>query len=151
MSVGRICLRDVDLADAAECVLDAARRMRDRDVGTLVVLGEAEKPVGLLTDRDLTVRVLAAGRDAVTTRVADVMTPSPRTVSESTPIEAALGLMRSGSFRRLPVVDEAGKLVGILSLDDVLALLAEEFTLVGDLLERETPHRPPRADTGAAR
>lgn len=140
MSVGRICLRDVDLAEAGESVMEAARRMRARRVGTLVVVDEASVPIGLVTDRDLTVRVLAEGGDPRTTLVGEVMTREPRVVSEETAIEAALGLMKSGSFRRLPVVDRERKLVGIVSLDDVLALLAEEFALIGTLLERETPH-----------
>jgi len=151
MSVGRICLRDVDLAEVGESALDAARRMRERRVGTLLVLNDAERPIGLVTDRDLALRVLAAGRDPATTPVGDVMTPDPRVVSEETRIEDALSLMRSGSVRRLPVVDRQGKLVGILSLDDVLALLAEEFALIGGLLERVTPHPATEGLKGAGR
>jgi CBS domain-containing protein len=136
-----ICLREVDLADPTESVLEAARRMRERRVGTLVIVDDAGKPIGLLTDRDLALRVVAAGGDPRAMSVGEVMTAHPKTASESTPIESALSLMRSGSFRRLPVVNEDGKLVGIVSLDDVLGLLAEEFELIGRLLEREAPHR----------
>jgi CBS domain-containing protein len=139
MSIGRICLREVDLAEPGESVLEAARRMRERRVGTLVILDDAGKPVALVTDRDLVLRVLAAGGDPRAVSVGEVMTANPRTVSESTPIEFALSLMHSGSFRRLPVVNEDGKLVGIVSLDDILGLLAEEFALIGGLLEREAP------------
>jgi CBS-domain-containing membrane protein len=64
---------------------------------------------------------------------------SPKTAYEVTPIETALLTMRTGRFRRLPVVDEARKLVGLITLDDVLMLLAEEFTQIGRLLRRETP------------
>jgi CBS domain-containing protein len=149
MSVARICLREVDLAEASESVLEAARRMRDRRVGTLVILDDTDKPVGLLTDRDLVLRVVAAGGDPRATSVAEVMTEHPKTVSERTPIESALSLMRSGSFRRLPVVNDDGKLVGIVSLDDVLVLLAEEFELIGELLEHETPRAAARV--GATR
>jgi CBS domain-containing protein len=140
VSVGRICLREVDLAEARESVLEAASRMRERRVGTLIIVDDAGKPVGLLTDRDLALRVVATGSDPRATLVGDVMTAHPKTVSESTPIELALSLMRSGSFRRLPVVNDDRKLVGIVSLDDVLGLLAEEFELIGRLLEREAPH-----------
>ena len=139
MSVGRICVREVDLADPDETVGQAARRMHQRGVGTLVVLGREQQPEGILTDRDLVERVLAAGRDPQTTSVAEVMTPNPKTISEDAAIEAALSLMRSGRFRRLPVTSREGRLVGMLSVDDVLMLLAEEFTEVGRLLERETP------------
>ena len=143
MSIGRICLRDVDLADATESVLDAARRMRDRQVGTLVIVNEREEPIGIVTDRDLAVRVLAAGRDASTTGIREVMTTSPTVISEDAPIEAGLTMMVGGAFRRLPVVNAERKLVGIVTLDDVLALFAEEFGAIGRLLERETRHLAP--------
>jgi CBS domain-containing protein len=139
MSVGRICLRDVDLAEPGESASEAARRMRERGVGTLLVLDQAKRPVGLVTDRDLAMRVVAAGRDPRRVTVRQVMTPHPRTAGENTPIESALSLMHSGGFRRLPIVDDDGRLVGILSLDDVLALLAEEFASIRALLERVAP------------
>ena len=139
MSVGRICVRDVDFADAQETVWQAAERMRQRAVGTLVILNDVREPVGMLTDRDLTERVLAERRDPIATRVRDVMTRKPSTVAEDASIGSALGLMRSGRFRRLPVVDRDGKLVGLLSLDDILMLVAEEFQEIGQLLENETP------------
>jgi CBS-domain-containing membrane protein len=67
------------------------------------------------------------------------MTLSPKTVTELTPIETALLAMRTGRFRRLPVIDQQSKLVGLICLDDILMLLAEEFSQVGRLLRRETP------------
>jgi CBS domain-containing protein len=137
MSVGRICCREVDLATVGESVLEAARRLAGQGVGTLLVLNQAKEPVGIITDRDLVLRVLAAGKDPQLTRVGDVMTRDLKVVHEDCPIEEALGLMRAGSFRRLPVVDGHGQLVGILSLDDVLALLAEEFAHIGGVLERQ--------------
>lgn len=149
MSVGRICVREVDLAELGETVLEAALRMGERRVGTLVIVDGGGRPVGLVTDRDLALRVVAAGGDPRIVSVGDVMTEHPKTVSESTPIESALSLMRSGSFRRLPVVNEEGRLVGMFSLDDVLGLLAEEFALIGTLLERAKPH--PAATVGATR
>jgi CBS domain-containing protein len=144
MSVGRICRREVDLAEPAETVAEAARRMLERRVGTLVIIDDAGKPVGLVTDRDLALRVVATGADPRATSVADVMTAKPKTVGEGTPIESALALMRSGAFRRLPVVNEDGKLVGIVSLDDVVGLLVEGFTMIGGLLEREAPRAAER-------
>jgi CBS domain-containing protein len=140
MSVGRICSRDVHTAHYDEPVLESARRMRDRQVGTVVVVDEM-RPIGMITDRDLTVRVLAAGLDPQATRVSEIMTPSPTTISEDESIETAVGYMRAGRFRRLPVVGRDGRLVGILSLDDVLELVAEELADIGQLLKREAPHR----------
>ena len=140
MTVRDICRRDVDTATYDQSVLDAARCMRDRQVGTVVVVDD-DRPVGILTDRDLTVRVLAAGLDPQATRVSQVMTPSPATVQEDATIVTALGYMRAGRFRRLPVVGPDGRLVAILALDDVLVVAAEELAEVGPLLRREAPHR----------
>ena len=137
--IGRICQRDVDLAEADEPVRFAAERMHQRAVGSLVIVDEKQTPIGIVTDRDLTIRVLAAGRDADTTPVRDVMTSSPVTIREDEPIEFAVKKMRQGTFRRIPVVDKSGVLVGLVSVDDILGLLVEEFTDVGALLECESP------------
>jgi len=139
MTAGRFCVRNVDLVDADETAQVAAGRMHSRKVGTLVVLGEDKKPVGIVTDRDLCVRVVGEARDPATTDVKSVMTPAPKTVQEETPLEDALSVMRSGPFRRLLVVDDKGQLVGLLSLDDILDLLVEEFGLIGKLIKGESP------------
>jgi len=139
MSVGIISTRYVDVADADETVQAAAQRMHERKVGTLVILDRANKPVGILTDRDLVIRAVAQGKDPRQTHVGDVMTRNPTMLSQAAPIEQALALMRSGSFRRIPVTGDDGALVGLISLDDILSLLAEEFTQVGALVEREMP------------
>jgi CBS domain-containing protein len=140
MAAGELCRRDVDTANFDESALDAARRMRDRQVGTVVVV-DGGRPVGILTDRDLAVRVLAAGLDPQKTRVSEVMTPAPTTVTEDAQIATALGYMRAGRFRRVPVVGTDGRLCGILALDDVLAVVAAELAEIGPLLMREAPHR----------
>lgn len=139
MTVGRICVRTVDLASPEESVQVAAGRMHNRKVGTLVVLDKEGRPVGIITDRDLTVRVLAAARDPLTTTVGDVMTRSPRTVHEDTPIEDALAIMRAALCRRIPVVDGEEGLVGLLSLDDILDLLREEFDSISRIVRGESP------------
>ena len=90
MSVGRICIREVDIIDESESAQVAASRMHARKTGTLVVLNRDRMPIGIVTDRDLTVRVLAEAKDPVQTTIRDVMTPCPRTVREDTPIEDAL-------------------------------------------------------------
>lgn len=139
MSAGRICVREVDFAEVGESVQMAAQRMNSRNVGTLVVLDKEKRPIGMLTDRDLAVRVLAKAGDPIQTIVGEVMTASLRTVTENTPIEDVLRAMRLGRCRRLPVVDSAGKLVGLVSVDDILDLLISEFRDIGVLLREESP------------
>ncbi len=139
MSVGRICQRHVDLAGPEESVLTAAERMRQHTVGCLIVADREQFPLGILTDRDLVMRVVAAQRDAAGTTVGEVMTRFPELAHEDMPIEAALELMRRRAFRRLPVIDQDGRVSGVVTLDDILMLLTEELTQIGDILRRETP------------
>lgn len=139
MSVETICVREVDIARPEESAQTAAQRMLARKVGTLVIVNRLYEPIGIVTDRDLTVRVLAEGRDPSQTALVDVMTRDVTTVSAETSVEDALRLMRAGSFRRLPVVDRAGKLAGLVSLDDILDLLSHEFRDIGRLLVDENP------------
>ena len=139
MSVGRICIREVDLAEPDESVQVAAARMNSRNVGTLVVVDGESRPVGIITDRDLAIGVVAKGYDPATTMVHEVMTIAPDVVDEDTSIEAAICRMRAGPFRRLPVVNHDGKLAGLISLDDILDLLSEEFTEIGRLVRKEGP------------
>jgi CBS domain-containing protein len=139
MTIGRICTREVDLADPDESVQVAANRMNARNVGTLVVIDEDKRPIGILTDRDLAVRVVGKGLDPGATAVSAIMSPAPDTVTENSAIEAAISTMRRLSHRRLPVVDDDGHLVGLISLDDILDLLSEEFTEIGKLVRKEGP------------
>lgn len=134
MSVGRLCTREVHLVESNEPVCEAARRMRDRRVGTLVVVDAVGRPRGIVTDRDLVVRGLAATAFRPNLPVERVMTTAILTAPEATPIEDALATMRASRHRRLLVTDAEGRLVGMLSLDDVLALLGKELYRVGDLV-----------------
>jgi CBS domain-containing protein len=113
--------------------------MASRAVGMLLVLDNDRRPVGIVTDRDIAVRVVGEGRDPANTTVADVMSRSPRTVSELAAIEDALALMRAHGVRRLPVVTPQGTLVGVVTLDDVLALLADELWQMGRLIRKSSP------------
>ena len=139
MSVGRICTREVDVADLSETAQIAANRMNARNVGTLIVIDEAKNPIGIITDRDLALRVVGKGLDPNTTTVEMVMSTLPDSVTEETTIEAAIAIMRRGPYRRLPVVDQQNQLIGLLSLDDVLMLLSEEFQEIGQLVGKEGP------------
>lgn len=94
MSIGRICNRVIVTADPDESVRDAARRMAQKAVGTLVVV-RGERPVGILTDRDIVVRAMANDRDPDVTPVSEIMTTPIRSLDESTPIEDALSKMAS--------------------------------------------------------
>lgn len=140
MSVGRMCTREVLLADQDESTAEATRRMRSNNVGTLVVIDRDDRrPLGLITDRDIAMRVVAEGKHPDETLVREILTDDPITVVESTPIEDALARMRSDGRRRVLVTGEDGALVGLLAMDDILELLAEEMAEIGELIERQEP------------
>jgi CBS domain-containing protein len=138
MSVGKICCREVDLANENETVRAAGNRMAARNVGTLVILDQTGRPAGVVTDRDLAIRVVGMGRDPGLVTVGEVMSRDPATVGEESPIEEALECMRCHGVRRIPVVRSDGSLAGILSIDDVLELLIEEFRSMGGILSAST-------------
>lgn len=139
MTAGRVCVRSVHVANPDESVRIAARRMREADVGTLIVVDNKRNPIGVVTDRDVALRCVAADRDPDTTPISEVMTAPVLCVSESTPIEEALRRMAGISARRLGVTDSEGHLAGILALEDVVDLLVEEAETIGRLLQRRHP------------
>jgi CBS domain-containing protein len=144
MSVGKICSRTTHLAGLEESASVAASRMKEQNVGTLLVVDDNRRPIGIVTDRDLALRVVGPGLDPRATMVGQVMTARPRSAQEQTPIEDAVATMRSLGVRRLPVVDEDERLVGIVSLDDVLELVTEELNNLGRIvaLSRPAPEAP---------
>lgn len=140
MAVGEICNRDVATAEKALSVVGAAQMMRKHHVGDLVVVEEKEGrtyPVGIVTDRDIVVEVVAAGVDPDALKVGDIMGPEVATVHEGEGLFEALRHMRDKGVRRMPVVDHEGGLVGILTLDDLLGLLAEEMAELAKLVSHE--------------
>lgn len=102
-----------------------ARLMESKSVGAVMVIAE-DRLVGICTERDIVFRVVAKGRDADTTRLADVMTPEPHTISPEKPFGSALLVMFEKGFRHLPVVQN-GKVVGMVSSRSALDPSLEEF------------------------
>jgi CBS domain-containing protein len=139
IGIGSICQRNLDLIRTDDSIATAADRMRQRTVGSLIVVNGSKQPIGIVTDRDLVIRALADDKDVNLTPVIEVMTPDVVVATGDTSISAALRLMRDGPFRRLPVVDNEGVLVGLVTLDDILMQVARELHEIGGLIELETP------------
>jgi CBS domain-containing protein len=131
MNAGELCNRDVVVAYRDTGLVEAARLMREHHVGSLVVVGERQLsdrlPIGMITDRDIVVAAVAKEVDPRTLTVGDVMAGGALVVHERDGIPHALRTMREKGVRRVPVVSDKGTLVGILALDDVLELVAEEM------------------------
>ena len=148
MPIGEICNREVVIVQRDATTSEAAQLMRQHHVGDVVVVedrGGAKIPVGIVTDRDLVVEIMAPEIDQFVITVGDIMVPELATVRENAGIFEAIEYMRAKGVRRVPVVSDSGGLIGILALDDLLQLLAEELLalakLVGNEQTRETISR----------
>jgi CBS domain-containing protein len=140
MSVGSICTRHVFSIDASADAAQAAKAMRDYHVGFLVVTTKKdghEIPIGVLTDRDIVLEVVAQRIDPQAVAAKDIMTTKPVVVREQAPLHETLLQMRAAGVRRVPVQDAYGKLVGVLSLDDVVGFLNELVQDVAGTIDRE--------------
>lgn len=150
MSVGTLCNREVVVTGADTSVAEAAALMRRFHVGDLVIVGASgdRKPIGLVTDRDIVVEVLAEGLDPESVTVADVMTRALETIAEEADFWEAVQQMRRHGVRRLPVVNQAGGLEGMLTLDDALELVSEALSdltgLISKEIQQEETARPDR-------
>jgi CBS domain-containing protein len=134
MRIGELMTKNLETIEAGEPVRVAALRMRTCNIGSLPVV-EGGQLVGMLTDRDITVRSAALGQDPNTTLVREVMTSVVITCEARETLEVAEQLMEEKMVRRLVVVDEERTPVGILSLDD-LATVPEGVLHAGEVLER---------------
>jgi CBS domain-containing protein len=140
VAIGEICNREVVFARPNESVLSAAVLMREHHVGSLVVIDESDGkrvPTGIITDRDIAVGVVALGLDPDATLVGAVMSPELVRAREDAGVAETVALMRQKGLRRLPVVDAAGGLVGLVAADDLLELLAEEMSGLASIVARE--------------
>ncbi len=142
MDIGKICNRNVVTVREADELTLAARLMREKHIGYLIVVKPSliegtVSPVGVITDRDIVVAVVAKEADPRSLKVGDVMTRQPAVVEEGTSVGTALQLMRRIGVRRLPVIGRAGMLVGVLSLDDVLDTLAGELMDIAGSIRHE--------------
>ena len=136
MEVGGLCrYRPVTIGPRADLV-DAARLMRECHVGFLVVTDGAG-PLGVLTDRDIVIEAVAGDVPLHEVTVRDAMTADPVTLAASTPLEEALDSLRLAGVRRAPVVDDGGRVVGVLSIDDVLDHIALQLGAVAGSLRHE--------------
>lgn len=143
MTIGGFCNREVIVITQGESILEAVELMRDRHVGSLVVV-EAQDggnaPVAMLTDRDIVIEILAEGIEPRSVLVGDVMSRELETAREDEEIADVLKRMRQKGVRRMPVVDVHGLLQGLITVDDLIALLAEQMSDLAALISSEQRH-----------
>jgi CBS domain-containing protein len=130
MTVGEACNREVIFVDREATIVEAAQLMRTHHVGDVVVAEMRDgvrAPVGILTDRDIAVELVAEEVALTAVSVGDAMSLGLLAVREAEELSEAIGQMKVRGVRRAPVVDDRGALVGILAVDDLLELVAEQL------------------------
>ncbi len=140
MQIGEVCNRTVIIVDREDSIFESARLMREHHVGSVIVTeweGGRSSPVGILTDRDIVIELIAKEADLAKVTVGDVIGPDLTTLRASDGVMEALKLMCEKGVRRAPVLDAGGALIGILAVDDVLELVAEQLHDVTRLIQRE--------------
>lgn len=140
MYVGDICRRDVAIADRNESIFRAAKIMRERHVGDVVVVditNGLHAPVGILTDRDIVIGVLAKGMPLQDQKIGDVMCREPLIAKEDDELIITIKRMRAKGVRRIPVTDTGNNLVGILVIDDVLDSITKQLMDIDQLISKE--------------
>lgn len=140
MSINTLCNRDFVAVGRDDTVFKAAALMRQNHIGDVLVVEKVQDavlPVGIVTDRDVVIEIIAPGLDPHVITVGDIMLPAIFTIEENAGIFDAIRLMADKGIRRLPVVKKDGGLTGIITLDDLLLLLAKEFCSFAKLLTRE--------------
>jgi CBS domain-containing protein len=140
MPIGEFCNRSVVFATRKMSIAEAAQLMREYHVGDLVVvdvLDGKRMPVGIVTDRDIVVEIVAKSLDYNAFTVGDIMSPQLISVQKNEGVFETIRLMRDQGIRRIPVVNQEGGLEGIMAADDMLDLLAEEMTELAKVAPRE--------------
>jgi CBS domain-containing protein len=140
MSISEYCNRELVIVSKTESVREAIYLMRKHHVGDVVIVdkqGELLIPVGILTDRDIVIEILAEGVDLDTIAIGDVMSYQLVTVVETTSLMDTIKVMRDNGVRRLPVVNTQGGVVGIVTVDDLLELITEQLHDIVSLLAKE--------------
>jgi CBS domain-containing protein len=141
MSVGEHCTRDLVTVRPGDSIRDVANQMEVRGAGCVVAVDDDGRPTGILTDRDIVLRVLRRGLDAETTTAAEVMGDELATVREATPLVTAMRRMRSHGVRRLPVVDAMGRLSGIFDWNDAIRIIDAELHQAAHVANAQRPRQ----------
>lgn len=140
MSIKALCNRELVTVGRDDTIFKAAELMRQNHVGDVLVVEkkhDTTTPLGIVTDRDVVVEIVAPGLDPKVITVGDIMLPHLSTIEEDADIFDAIKLMTSKGIRRLPVIDKYGNLIGILTLDDLLLMMAKESFSIAMLLSNE--------------
>ena len=168
MSLHRICKVDVVTATPETLVFEVAQEMRTRHVGSVIVVEERQSvhsintpyvgggtafdeqyAVGLVTDRDMVTKVVAAGLNPKSVTVKEIMMTTPSLINIHDDLLKVIEIMRVHGLRRLPVIDDHGRLLGVVTMEDVLGLLGQEITNLAEAVRLEVARDGSRTSSNA--
>jgi predicted transcriptional regulator len=140
MTLKTICNREVLIAQKNDTLVEAAKLMREYQTGSIVIIEERNGlryPAGIVTDRDLVIELIAKGVDINSVTLGDVMYRDIILGKENDDVNETIKIMRQRGIRRLPVVDDRGVLVGIVTMDDLIDLISEQLKDLAALIGKQ--------------
>ncbi|NIP30751.1 MAG: CBS domain-containing protein [Candidatus Dadabacteria bacterium] len=137
MSISTLCNKEVICVEMGTSVEQVGKMMEEKNIGCVIVI-DNEKPCGLVTDRDILIRVINKGLSPKDTYVDDIMSELVMTLDEDMGLHDALEMVKGMSLRRFPVTDKNGNLTGIVTLDDIIYLLGKEMYNVASIIKSES-------------
>jgi CBS domain-containing protein len=148
MSLQEFCARPVVTITPDRTIREACQLMREHNLGCLLVTERDGRLSGMLTDRDIALRVTGEGKDPQLAKVQGIMTPNPVRIPVDRSLHELTTLMHSQRVRRIPIIDREGKPIGIVTLDDLLALLGDEMSEIGKTVSEAFLHKPVAVGAG---
>ena len=150
MSLQQFCERAVVTIAPDQSIAEACRLLREKNVGC-VVATEGDTVRGILTDRDIALKVTGEKKDPQQTKVREIMSPNPTRIAVNKSLHDLTTLMHTHHVRRVPIVDGGDKVLGIVTLDDLLVLLGDEMSdlgkgIAGALFRKPSPNEPTESD-----
>ena len=136
MSLHQFCRKPVAKVSPEQNIAETCRLMQQKNVGCIVV-ESAGKLTGIITDRDIALKVAGAARDPYTTKVEEIMSPDPIRISVDRDLRSLTALLHAYHIRRVPIVDSFDEVLGIVTLDDLIGLLGDEMSEIGKAIAEE--------------
>ncbi|MDF2691207.1 MAG: hrp1 3 [Gammaproteobacteria bacterium] len=144
MKISEICHTDVVCIDQNAMAEEAAKLMEKSRIGSLIAIEQSSrKPIGIITDRDIVTKVVAAGNDPKNTKVSEFMSSDLYTENQNTDIAEIINVMKEKGIRRVPIVDNENKLCGIVSLDDLCLMVDKEQDNIADIIRKQISKKQP--------
>ncbi len=140
MGLVKCCREQVVAVSPDTPAVEVARIMGEKNVGSVVIVTGDNRPVGVITDRDLVVRIMAHGIDPGEIRAGEIPDRDVIAFRDSMGIYEAIQKMTAEGIRRMPVVDDTGGLIGIVTMDDIIQMLGEEMAAIAKNIEKQSPH-----------